>query len=241
MADKSKIMADIKRLGPVDKMGFFKKKRYDKLNKLYQTLAKQDKNKAESIKNTGRTSANDTEDKRIVGTNDKGQKVVKGTMLGNLRSGNAARNVKVEKPKMRPAKKAQFSEDSEIYKKKPKKIVNSIDSENYKKKPKKIVNSIDSENYKPKKKAVPVKKKSRSNISNSSSYDAKFTKKGLEDRGLKSKNFMSQKNYASATKKDDTVKTVKKKSGKSMTYSSAGSKIKMAKSYSAGGTVFTGR
>ena len=225
MADKSKIMADIKRLGPVDKMGFFKKKRYDKLNKLYQTLAKQDKNKAESIKNTGRTSANDTEDKRIVGTNDKGQKVVKGTMLGNLRSGNAARNVKVEKPKMRPAKKAQFSEDSEIYKKKPKKIVNSIDSEN----------------YKPKKKAVPVKKKSRSNISNSSSYDAKFTKKGLEDRGLKSKNFMSQKNYASATKKDDTVKTVKKKSGKSMTYSSAGSKIKMAKSYSAGGTVFTGR
>lgn len=231
MADKSKIMADIKRLGPVNRMSPLKKKRYDKLNKLYQTLSKQDKNKAESIKNTGRTSANDTEDKRIVGKNDKGQKVVKGTMMGNLKSGDAARNVKVEKPKMRPAKKTQFSEDSEIYKKKPKKIVNSIDSENYK--PKKKVEQP--------KKTVPVKKKSKSNISNSSSYDAKFTKKGLEDRGLKAKNFMSQKNYASATKKDDTIKTVKKKSGKSITYSSAGSKIKMAKGYSAGGQVFTGR
>jgi len=237
MADKSKIMADIKKLGPVDRMSPLKKKRYDKLNKLYQTLSKQDKNKAESIKNTGRTSANDTEDKRIVGRNDKGQKVVKGTMMGNLKSGDAARNVKVEKPKMRPAKKAQFSEDSEIYKKKPKKIVNSIDSENYKPK-KKIIAKPKQEQ--PKKK-VPVKKKSKSNISNSSSYDAKFTKKGLEDRGLTAKNFMSQKNYAAATKKDDNIRTVKKKSGKSMTYSSAGSKIKMAKGYSAGGQIFTGR
>jgi hypothetical protein len=236
MADKSKIMADIKKLGPVNRMSPVKKKRYDKLMKFYQTLSKQDKNKAESIKNIGRTSANDTEDKRIVGKNDKGEKVVKGTMLGNLKSNDAARNVKVEKPKLRPAKKIQFSEDSEIYKKKPKKIVNSIDSENYKPK-KKIIAKPKQEQ--PKKK-VPVKKKSRSNISNSSSYDAKFTKKNLEKRGLNPKGRMSEKNYAAATK-DDAVKTVKKKPSKSITYSSAGSKIKMAKGYSAGGQIFTGR
>ena len=228
-------MSDIKKLGPVDRMSPIKKKRYDKLMKLYQTLSKQDKNKAESIKNTGKTSANDTEDKRIVGKNDKGEKVVKGTVMGNLKSNEAARNVKVEKPKLRP-KKAQFSEDSEIYKKKPKKIVNSIDSENYK--PKKAEQPKQEQ---PKKK-VPVKKKSRSNISNSSSYDAKFTKKNLEKRGLNPKGRMSEKNYAAATK-DDAVKTVKKKpqSGNSTIYSYGGSKIKMAKGYSAGGRIFTGR
>ena len=100
MADKSKIMADIKKLGPVNRMSPVKKKRYDKLMKFYQTLSKQDKNKAESIKNIGRTSANDTEDKRIVGKNDKGEKVVKGTVMGNLKSNEAARNAKVEKPKV---------------------------------------------------------------------------------------------------------------------------------------------
>ena len=45
-----------------------------------------------------------------------------------------------------------------------------------------------------------VKKKSRSNIANSSTYDADFTRKNLEKRGLKAKNFMSPKNFASTTK-----------------------------------------
>jgi len=48
----------------------------------------------------------------------------------------------------------------------------------------------------------PAKKKSKSNISNSSSYDASFTKKGLEKRGLKAKGYMSDKNYKSATSKE---------------------------------------
>ena len=52
-------------------------------------------------------------------------------------------------------------------------------------------------------KAKPVKKKSRSNISNSSSYDADFTRKNLEKRGLKAKNFMSPKNFASTTKEKE--------------------------------------
>ena len=52
-------------------------------------------------------------------------------------------------------------------------------------------------------KSKPVKKKSRSNISNSSSYDADFTRKGLEKRGLKAKNFMSPKNFASTTKEKE--------------------------------------
>jgi len=49
-------------------------------------------------------------------------------------------------------------------------------------------------------KPKPVKKKSRSNIANSSTYDADFTRKNLEKRGLKAKNFMSPKNFASTTK-----------------------------------------
>lgn len=49
-------------------------------------------------------------------------------------------------------------------------------------------------------KTKPVKKKSRSNIANSSTYDADFTRKNLEKRGLKAKNFMSPKNFASTTK-----------------------------------------
>jgi len=52
-------------------------------------------------------------------------------------------------------------------------------------------------------KSKPVKKKSRSNISNSSSYDADFTRKGLEKRGLKAKNFMSPKNFESTTKEKE--------------------------------------
>lgn len=227
-------MADIKKLGPVDRMSPLKKKRYDKLMKLYQTLAKQDKNKAESIKKIGRTSANDTEDKRIVGRNDKGEKVVKGTMMGNLKSGDAARNVKVNKsvtpppvPKMKPkTKKKDFG------------MGKVDDFKEYK--PKKEITKVASKQEQPKK-TVPVKKKNKSNISNSSSYDAKFTYDKLKERGLKPKSRMSQKNYAEATKKDDNTRVVKKKSGKSMTYSYGGSKIKMAKGYSAGGQVFTGR
>ncbi len=52
-------------------------------------------------------------------------------------------------------------------------------------------------------KSKPVKKKSRSNISNSSSYDADFTRKNLEKRGLKAKNFMSPKNFGSTTKEKE--------------------------------------
>jgi len=72
----------------------------------------------------------------------------------------------------------------------------------------------------------PIKKKSRSNISNSSSYDATFTKKGLEKRGLKTKGRMSDKNYKTAVSKE--AKTL-----------SIGGKV--SKYYSSGGTVFTGR
>ena len=52
-------------------------------------------------------------------------------------------------------------------------------------------------------KAKPVKKKSKSNITNSSSYDADFTRKNLEKRGLKAKNFMSPKNFGSTTKEKE--------------------------------------
>ena len=52
-------------------------------------------------------------------------------------------------------------------------------------------------------KSKPVKKKSRSNISNSSSYDADFTRKNLEKRGLKAKNFMSPNNFESTTKEKE--------------------------------------
>jgi hypothetical protein len=208
-------------------MSPLKRKRYDKLMKLYQTLAKQDKNKAESIKNTGKTSANDTEDKRIVGKNDKGEKVVKGTVMGNLKSNEAARNAKVEKPKLRP-KKAQFSEDSEIYKKKEGKM-------------KPVVGTT--------KKKVPMKKKSKSNIANSSSYNADFTKKGLEKRGLKAKNFMSKENYAKTTSAKNKKNAAgqdfgqKKKKAEAPMYESKGTMggVKKSKYYSKGGTVFTGR
>ena len=52
-------------------------------------------------------------------------------------------------------------------------------------------------------KSKPVKKKSRSNIKGSSSYDADFTRKNLEKRGLKAKNFMSPKNFGSTTKEKE--------------------------------------
>lgn len=52
-------------------------------------------------------------------------------------------------------------------------------------------------------KARPVKKKSKSNIRGSSSYDADFTRKNLEKRGLKAKNFMSPKNFGSTTKEKE--------------------------------------
>ncbi len=52
-------------------------------------------------------------------------------------------------------------------------------------------------------KARPVKKKSKSNIKGSSSYDADFTRKNLEKRGLKAKNFMSPKNFGSTTKEKE--------------------------------------
>tara|TARA_R110002012_G_scaffold285753_1_gene476980 strand:+ start:249 stop:1118 length:870 start_codon:yes stop_codon:yes gene_type:complete len=65
-------------------------------------------------------------------------------------------------------------------------------------------------------KKAPEKRKSKSNISNSSSYDADFTRKNLEKRGLKAKNFMSPKNFASTTKERD------RKVGKSMNFSKGG-------------------
>ncbi len=97
------------------------------------------------------------------------------------------------------------------------------------------------------KKKAPMKKKSRSNISNSSSYDANFTKKELEKRGLKAKNFMSKENYAKTTAaKDKKVAKgmdfgQKKKKAEAPMYESKGAKIKGSKYYSKGGTVFTGR
>jgi hypothetical protein len=52
-------------------------------------------------------------------------------------------------------------------------------------------------------KSNPVNKKSRSNITGSSSYDADFTRKNLEKRGLKAKNFMSPNNFESTTKEKE--------------------------------------
>jgi hypothetical protein len=101
----------------------------------------------------------------------------------------------------------------------------------------------------PPKKKAPVKRKSKSNISNSSSYDADFTKKELEKRGLKAKNFMSKENYAktSAAKDKKVAKGMdfgqKKKKAKAPMYESKGTMggVKKSKYYSRGGTVFTGR
>jgi len=47
---------------------------------------------------------------------------------------------------------------------------------------------------------IKVKKKSRSNIKGSSSYDAQFTYDNLKKRGLKPKGFMSPENYAKVKK-----------------------------------------
>jgi hypothetical protein len=135
-------------------------------------------------------------------------------------------------------------------------------------------------------KKAPVKKKSKSNISGSSSYDADFTKKGLEKRGLSPKASMSKENLAKTTAAKDknnasgqdfggkkkkktapmyeskgtngavknpfdiklTNNLSKKKqkerlkpSGPVPKYKSMGGKLKMAKGYSAGGKIFTGR
>jgi len=100
---------------------------------------------------------------------------------------------------------------------------------------------------KPPKKAPIKKKKSKSNISNSSSYDADFTKKGLEKRGLSPKASMSKENLAKTTAAKDKKNAAgqdfggKKKKKTAAFYESNGGKIKMAKSYSAGGKIFTGR
>jgi len=102
---------------------------------------------------------------------------------------------------------------------------------------------------KPMAKAPVKKRKSRSNISNSSSYDADFTKKGLESRGLKAKNFMSKENYAKTTAAKDKKNAAgqdfgqKKKKAKAPMYESKGTMggVKKSKYYSGGGTVFTGR
>ncbi len=141
-------------------------------------------------------------------------------------------NKEVAKPNPRPKsikpKKISFSEDSEIYKKKEGKM-------------KPVVGTT--------KKKAPMKKKSRSNISNSSSYDADFTKKGLEKRGLKAKNFMSKENYAKTTAAKDKKNAAgqdfgqKKKKAEAPMYESKGTMggVKKSKYYSKGGTVFTGR
>jgi len=96
-------------------------------------------------------------------------------------------------------------------------------------------------------KKTPLKKKSKSNISNSSSYDADFTKKGLEKRGLSPKASMSKENYAKTTAAKDKKNAAgqdfggKKKKKTAPMYEYGGGKIKMAKGYSAGGKIFTGR
>jgi len=111
---------------------------------------------------------------------------------------------------------------------------------------------------KPPVKSKTVKKK-RSNIKGSSSYDADFTRKNLEKRGLKAKNFMSKENYAKTIKPKGVMtgpEMMKKKKddGKApmyefggtkgkvkAQYKMGGGKMKMAKYYSGGGTIFTGR
>ena len=103
----------------------------------------------------------------------------------------------------------------------------------------------------PPKKKAPIKKKSKSNISNSSSYDADFTKKNLEKRGLNPKGRMSKENMAKTTAARDkkVAKGMdfgqKKKKVEAPMYESKGTmggvKMKMAKGYSAGGRIFTGR
>jgi len=97
-------------------------------------------------------------------------------------------------------------------------------------------------------KKAPVKKKSKSNISGSSSYDADFTKKGLEKRGLSPKARMSKENLAKTTSAKNKKNAAgqdfggkKKKKAGAAFYESNGGKIKMAKGYSKGGSVFTGR
>jgi len=101
-------------------------------------------------------------------------------------------------------------------------------------------------------KKTPVKKKSKSNISGSSSYDADFTKKGLEKRGLSPKASMSKENLAKTTAAKDKKNAAgqdfggKKKKKTAPMYESMGTmggvkKMKMAKGYSAGGKIFTGR
>jgi hypothetical protein len=96
-------------------------------------------------------------------------------------------------------------------------------------------------------KKTPLKKKSKSNISGSSSYDADFTEKGLKERGLDPKASMSKENYAktSTSKNKKNAKGIdfgaKKKKKETPMYEYGGGKIKMAKGYSAGGKIFTGR
>jgi hypothetical protein len=100
---------------------------------------------------------------------------------------------------------------------------------------------------KPPKKAPIKKKKSKSNISNSSSYDADFTKKGLEKRGLSPKASMSKENIAKTTAAKNKKNAAgqdfgaKKKKKVIPIAESDGGKIKMSKGYSAGGKIFTGR
>lgn len=102
---------------------------------------------------------------------------------------------------------------------------------------------------KPVAKAPIKKKKSKSNITNSSSYDADFTKKGLEKRGLDPKGRMSKSNMAKTTSAKNKKNAAgqdfggKKKKVKAPMYESMGTMggVKKSKYYSKGGTVFTGR
>lgn len=80
---------------------------------------------------------------------------------------------------------------------------------------------------KPPAKTKTVKKKNRSNISNSSTYDASFTRKGLESRGLSPKASMSAKNYAKTVKPKGVMTgpemfKKKKDDGKAPMYESKG-------------------
>jgi len=72
----------------------------------------------------------------------------------------------------------------------------------------------------PKPVAKAPKRKSRSNISNSSSYDANFTAKKLKERGLSPKASMSAKNYAKTTEAKE------KKIAKGMDFGQKKKKVK---------------
>ena len=234
MADKTKIMSDIKKLGPVDRMSPIKKKRYDSLMKLYQTLSKQDKNKAESIQKTGRTSANDTEDPRYVTKNNKNEKIVKGAMLGNTASNEASRNTKVNQKKT--SKKFGMGMVDDYGKSKKKNPGRAPTKEDFG-----MGQMDDFKKAKVKQGPPPPPKKTKKKMGFFDRFKADFNKAVKETK----RNFQGD-----AKKKTGRYKSVNKKNLDSKgNYKGTNikptklqeSRMKMAKGYSAGGRIFTGR